>query len=374
MGNTKRQIGYDMLYLSVCALQGTVPDQERIAAVDLAALYRMCRFHSLTSIVCMALESAGVSISAEWREAKNKAVRKNMLLDAERMKICGLFEKQHIWHVPLKGSLLQALYPKLGMREMADNDILYDVAYQNQVMEIMVQNGYDARSVGRGNHDVYMKPPVFNFEMHTALFGETHNEKFYLYYKDIRKKLVANREGSYGFHFTDEDFYLYMLTHTYKHYSNSGTGLRSLLDCAVYLRRKGDTMDWHYINAESEVLGFADFVQSFAALSLKICEDPVCATFTEEERTMLEYILFSGTYGTMENSISKKLAAYNSKFAKFKYIWNRVFPDMNIYKAGYPFFYKHKWLLPVGWAYRISRGLIRSGKRIFREFNLVRKQ
>ena len=54
-----------MLYLSVCALQGAIPDQERIAAIDIAALYKMCRFHSLTAIVCMTLESAGVSVPAE---------------------------------------------------------------------------------------------------------------------------------------------------------------------------------------------------------------------------------------------------------------------------------------------------------------------
>ena len=32
-------------------------------------------------------------------------------------------------------------------------------------------------------------------------------------------------EGSrYGYHFSDEDFYLYMLAHEYKHFSGSGTG------------------------------------------------------------------------------------------------------------------------------------------------------
>lgn len=54
---------------------------------------------------------------------------------------------------------------------MADQDILYDSSRQNDVMNIMLGLGYSAESIGKSHHDVYHKPPIFNFEMHTALFG-----------------------------------------------------------------------------------------------------------------------------------------------------------------------------------------------------------
>jgi len=116
-----------------------------------------------------------------WRSGAcryNKAVRKNILLDAERTAIFERFEQQGIWYMPLKGSILKELYPENGMREMADNDILYDSTKQAEVKKIMLSMGYSAESVGKSHHDVYMKPPVLNFELHTLLFGAASDALF----------------------------------------------------------------------------------------------------------------------------------------------------------------------------------------------------
>jgi len=54
--------------------------------------------------------------------------------------------------MPLKGSMLKDLYPENGMREMADNDMLYDADKQQEVMGIMLGHGYTAESVGGGKN------------------------------------------------------------------------------------------------------------------------------------------------------------------------------------------------------------------------------
>ena len=79
-----------LLYLMACALQGVSAREEILADVNLKQLLIMAGNHSVASMVCMALEKTAIFASADeatkkhWLEAKNKAIRKNMLLDAER--------------------------------------------------------------------------------------------------------------------------------------------------------------------------------------------------------------------------------------------------------------------------------------------------
>ena len=72
------------------------------------------------------------------------------------------------------------------------------------------------------------------------------NEVFYHYYKHIEEKLLKANEKSYKRLFSDEDFYIYMTAHSYKHYSVGGTGLRSLLDSFVFVKEKGKHLNWDY--------------------------------------------------------------------------------------------------------------------------------
>lgn len=354
-----KETAYHMLYLTSCALHGQVPDKDKIAQMDLTKLYKMCRFHSLTSMVSMALESAGVSDS-RWKESMSKAIRKNIMLDVEREKICSFMEENGIWHIPLKGVILKEMYPKIGMRQMADNDILYDKAYQKEVLDFMLKNGYEAESVGKSHHDTYMKPPVLNFEMHTSLYNKLYDKTIYAYYSDVKNRLVRDENKKYSYHFTDEDFYIFMTVHEYKHYSNSGTGLRSLLDTYVYIHQKNDSLDWDYIYSELEKLGIGDFERKSRQLSIKVFSSPELPVLSDDERKMLEYYLFSGTYGTMEQFAQRKVEKFRKQTgstSKLKYIWSRIFPPMEIYEMHFPFFYRHKILLPVGWAYRLIRGV-----------------
>ena len=53
-------------------------------------------------------------------------MRKALLFDAERKGILDFMEQRGIWYLPLKGVVLKDYYPAVGMRQMSDNDILYD--------------------------------------------------------------------------------------------------------------------------------------------------------------------------------------------------------------------------------------------------------
>ena len=380
-------IACDIVYLCACALHGVKPDEQYARQLDLKRLYRMCQFHSLTAITCMALEQTGVFLDLDpavvkaFKDAKAKAIRKNMLLDAEREQIFKEMEQAGIWHMPLKGSVLQALYPKYGMRQMSDNDILYDPSGQKWLADIMERRGYDVEVCGKSNHDVFLKPPIFNFEMHTSLFGQFSGGAWYNYYKNVKERLLADEGASYRYHFTDEDFYLYMTAHTYKHYSYSGVGLRSLVDAYVFTEAKGGSMDWGYIGREAAGMGIADFEERSRLLAKKLFSSPAIpqeAGLTKEEEAMFSYFAGSGTYGTTKNYVKNRMSESQKGgsragfMAKLHFIYRRLFPTMEWYQNYEPFFAKHKVLIPFFLVYRFFRRLF-GKKKIWNELRAMRE-
>lgn len=369
---------YDMLYISACAVNGITPSEERMKQMDTDSLFSVCRFHSLTALVGLTLEKACVKLPEKWIEENARAIRKVLLLDAERQEILNFMEKSGIWYMPLKGVILKKLYPKIGMRQMSDNDILYDKTFQKQLKEFMLSRGYKAESVGVGHHDEYQKPPVYNFEMHTILYGqELEDNKIYSYYLNVKDRLIKDEGREYGYHFTDEDFYIYMVVHENKHFRLGGTGLRSLLDCYVYTSALGNILNWEYIENELEKIGLSDFAEKSRNLSMKIFSSDKLPELSADELELLDYYLTSGTYGTGEKYAENKIKRYTEKTgstSKFRYIMRRIFPEMKIYQMYFPFFYKHKILLPVGWLYRILRGVFCRRQKLKAEVKVIARK
>lgn len=60
-------------------------------------------------------------------------------------------------YLPLKGIIMKDYYPSVGMRQMSDNDILFDADAWERMEKHMISEGYKAEYVGKG-HDVYHKP------------------------------------------------------------------------------------------------------------------------------------------------------------------------------------------------------------------------
>lgn len=389
MNEKVRKLYGAIIYIIACALHKEVPDVQYIADVNLSEMYVLAQRHTLTAIVCMGLEAckaldvADGDIAAKWREARDKAIRKNMLMDAERSKIFAKLEQAGIWYMPLKGSVLQGLYPKYGMRQMADNDILIEAECQMLVKDIMVSLGFEAVSVGKRNHDVYEKPPIYNFEMHTSLFSAGYLSEWHEYYKQMKGRLIKDEKNAYGYHFSDEDFYVYMMAHAYKHYDGSGTGLRTLVDTYVYLSVKGDSMNWDYIYGQAQKLGIVDYVKDSNALAQRLFLEPLQTDklfelLSEKEQEQLAFYAGAGTYGNLKISVEKSFQKIQQGdraiwVAKCRYLWNRLCPDRDWFQKNKPFVYRHKWMIPFYLCFRLVRGILRSSKSIGVELKIIKK-
>lgn len=335
----------DAAYLAACAVKGEVPDSGRVSEMDLTALYQAAERHNLTAVAAMALESAGIR-QEPFLQAEGKAIRKAAAFDLERADVLAALEEAGIRYMPLKGCILKDHYPRLGMRQMADIDILIDPERREDVQRIMEGRGYTSELLPYSAHDTYQKPPVFNFEMHRLLFTVLSGEKLYLYFRNIWDRVIKDADNAYGYHLSPEDFYLHMIAHEYKHYSGGGTGLRSLLDTWVYLLHMGESMDRAYLAGELEKLELTDFEKTNRELAQKVFDG---GTMTKADEEMLDYILSSGTYGTVIHSADKIIA----RKGRMGYLLVRAFPPLQVMHAMYPVLDRWPILLPLCWLRRL---------------------
>ncbi len=384
----KHRAAADLIYLAGCAVNEIKPDMRRVEEMDLEPVHDLALSLSLNASTYLTLAEAyegnlpDIPLFQKWKEETDFVLYKEMRMDQERQALFFWMADHKIWHLPLKGILLKELYPRRGMRQMADNDILFDVNGQEQVHSWFLKRGFEAEDYRKGLHDKYFKKPFYNFEMHTALFSYMSDPLFQEYYRNVKARLLPVPGKKYEYCFGDEDFYVYMTAHNCKHYRNGGTGLRSLLDVFVYLRAKGDSLDWDLIGQEIKKLGITDYESQTRNLAEKLFGDPSQFSWdllSEREQIFLDEHVTLGTYGTIENQIKNRLQKIESDEnitsgrAKLHYIRQRFFPEPEFFQAYYPFFYRHRVLLPIGYIYRLIYGGIKNRKKLSSEAKALRK-
>lgn len=340
----------DLIYLCACAVNEETPDVASLTSTP-DEILDVAASHSLRAAAAMALQTAGVE-DGRATHAIDTAFRNAALFQYEMGEVEGRLQAEGIWYAPLKGAVIKDYYPQFWMREMADHDILVDAARASDVRDIMEGLGFSTESVGETNHDVYHKPPVLNFEIHTGLFDS--GSQFHDYYRDVKGRLIV--QDGCRHRFSDEDLYLYLVAHEHKHYSGGGTGLRSLLDVYVFLRKV--RLDLVYVGTEARKLGIEEFERRNRELAMGLFSG---WELGEDERSMLGYVLESGTYGTREQATRNFVGSSRSKahhvLSRLRVPVSRRSPGYEAFARQYPLFYRHKALLPALPLYRLWRSV-----------------
>ena len=116
-------------------------------------MYSLASRHMITAAIAFSLESAG------YRDKRSSnaiavAMRKTAIFDKAWGEIRQELEKARIWYMPREGAFLKEIYPKYGMREFSDHDILFDDSRADDVKAIMEEHGFTTEhrssSVGMG--------------------------------------------------------------------------------------------------------------------------------------------------------------------------------------------------------------------------------
>ena len=370
------------IYLTACAASGKTAELE---SVDFETLWDMSRSHNMTALTAKGLlptkafKNADEKEQKRWKNALDNSVKKTMLFDAERKKLLNFFEENGIWYMPLKGAVLNGLYKSYGTREFADNDILVDPEKTDDAKEHLLSRGYKFRS-DEFSADEYSKPPFFNFEIHRALIDESVEfERAYIYYKDVKNRLVKDAGNKYGYHFTDDDYYIYFIFHAFKHYDSRGTGFRTVADEYVVLNSDKLKLNFGYITKELDKLGIRVFEERLRELAVSLFSEPDRTEenlrgLNDDTREMLGFILSCSTFGEMKNLFKRDLDSISNgkKPSKAKYWLKRVFPPRSRFKYSNPFVYKHKIVYPFFLSYRMIVNPIRHRRYLKNEIRTVK--
>lgn len=368
------KIGLDMLYLASCAIHGRIPERERIEQMQLSNVFKMAKMHSMQAMVYIVLSKCveqygediiDAELYKKWRLAYHDVLKRLVRFDVEREALLNFLEEKGIWYLCLKGVVLQNYYPALGMRQMGDNDILIDAGGCRVVRDYFSGRGYNEISYGTGCHDSYSKGTVC-FEIHRELFSASQKRRYgFNYYSDVKGRLIkGNRPNELLF--SDNDFYVYYISHAEKHFASAGCGVRTLMDIFVYLSKKNGELDEKYIAKELRNLGISDYENRARELALKVFtadaleKDRIDEKLNDTERELLSYYIFSGTFGTLENMVENSMANITdgkpvTRGAKIKYVFRRIFPDRNFYRDNYPKAGKYLIAIPFLWALRLFR-------------------
>lgn len=236
--------------------------------------------------------------------------------------------------------------------------------------KIAIKNMYESFEVRSG---LLKSKRFYNNAFQTAVnYDELMN---------LKRKLIPDAEVPYRFHFTPEDFYVFVIAHAYKHYSRSGTGIRTLADIYIMNQKLGGTLNWEYVDSELRGLGIFSYEHESRELARKIfgiAELPTKANLSEAEQQMLAYYLGASTYGTIENRIlnqMQKLQPDDGAFTartKRKYLLSRIFPGREWCEAYAPTVYKYPVLLPFFWVWRLIYKGITNRKKVTQEIKTIK--
>ena len=323
---------------------------------------KLAKEHSLTAFLYCALDKYhyfakldNPKIEEYFRNHFLKNLRKTYLFEEERNKLYQFFEENKINYLPVKGVILNSMYPTLGSREFADNDILIDETRMKDTKKYFLSQGYDAGPSSLGSpHDEYYKEPSLNFEIHRFLFSESdeRSKSYYSYFRDTLTRNKRINHHSYMHLMSDEEFYVYFIAHANKHESFGGIGLRTLIDIYIYLKNKPNLNKEEVETLEKE-LEIYDLDCRLQAINNALIEHK-----GELDKEYFLFLVSSGTYGTTDHAVKQGIdremkKGKDSKEAAKSYLMKRVFPPMSYYKTSHPLAYKTKVLIPFVWIGRL---------------------
>ena len=339
-----------MVTLLKNAVDGTQTSLPEDVSFD--ELYKVSKMNNVDALCGYAIKSIKDNIPAEIWKAFEKSMFFSAMVDvrqdAEVVAVMDLLKQNEVPAILLKGYVLKKMYPVAHMRTMSDIDILIPPEKAQQAKDVLVARGYAVTYENVREFNAELKGMI-NIEIHLDMISATYKE-YHEYYSDIwQKARVENGE----YKLSDEDFIIYHVVHIMKHYISIGIGIRAFLDVYVFMREKGESLNYTYIDEELEKLGIKDFFYNVIAVSNMWFNG---AEETEITKEMAEFILAGGVFGAQE-----RVELYKEIEAGYKGKWHAIkaslFPDMHSMSAQYPILLKHKHLLVVFWVVRIFKKL-----------------
>ncbi len=333
---------------------------------DFSKLYNLAQNHRVTAMVApsvMKSQFADGQIKSAFSKELFKNTARYTAQERERQEISREFSENQIRHCFLKGSKVGVYYDNPDCRFMLDMDLFVEPEKYDLAGQLLLSGGYEINSY-EGDKDIgYIKKPFLIVELHKEL--KYDYDKGYDYYKGAFARM--NCLNGYEMNMTNEDFYVYILSHTAHHFETGGTGIKSMVDHYFLRQKLKPQCNAEFLADALAEIGLDKFSEKMDNLCDFWFENKDADELTKE---MSDYIILSGVFGNETNSYISGIirGAYGEKTDS--YFIQRLFPPLKKMRVRYTILKKCPFLLPVFWCVRIFNSFF-DRKKIIAETRAV---
>ena len=330
-------------------------------------LVQLSRAHSVDNLVYYAITRNNLKFPQSIFEAIKAGFRDHSFRyasnSAELEYVEKMFDDNGIEYILLKGSIIRNLYPNPDMRTSCDVDLLCKKEDAKKIEKLMVSSGFEYTNEADAV-DSYKKFPFVSFEIHKELMG---NRERFDCVKNPWGNSVPLENTKCGKQLSLEDFYLYMIAHTVKHFSSGGCGIRAIMDIYIFLKQYNDTLNWEYINSVLSEYSLFKFSSELILISKIWFSGETADEFSDE---LSSFIINSGTFGTKTTAdVQDEIYKRNGKvIVKTPSLLKVVFLSYKNMFRRYPVLNKAPYLLPIYWVIRIIDVIINKQDKVRKTF------
>ncbi len=354
------------ILISAIKSQITETDFEFPVNADFNKLFNLAQNHRVTAMIAPAVMKCGFAdgqIKSLFAKELFKCSARYTAQEKERQDLSEKFSEAGIKHCFLKGSKVGEYYKNPDCRFMLDMDLYVSAEKFEEAEKILLSCGYEVSTHDADKDKGYIKKPFLIVELHREL--KYDYDKGYEYYKGAFERMYC-ADGC-AMRMTDEDFYVYILSHTAHHFETDGTGIKSIVDHYFLRENLKPKCDLAILEKALEEIGLRQFEKNMD----KLCD----CWFKDGESDRLiaelsEYIFLSGVFGNEKNGYISGIIRGEYDDSSDSYFFRRLFPPLKTMKNRYNILKKAPALLPVFWCMRILTSLI-NPKRLLSETKTV---
>lgn len=321
------------------------PDRKTVKeALSLAKAHDVAHLAAHKMLTGGLIDSSDAELTNEATELYMSAVFRYGRREYESNKAFGALSAAEIDYIPLKGAVIQELYPEPWMRTSCDIDILIKPEKLGEADAALRASGV-VKIKENGSHEItYKTDSGICIELHFILLEEGRFKKAAERLDKVWLTATRDKTDSHRFIMSEELFFLFHLTHAAKHVENGGCGIRPIIDLDVIERGFGVCAE----NRKDLLVSCG--LYDFCVASEKLMAHWLDGTAADENtRRYEEYLLGAGTYGTLKNGIA---IGQTKSGGKIGYLFRKTFLPYSRMKYRYKVLSNAPILLPFCWIHR----------------------
>ena len=369
-----------MMIEMLCAhFRGNCPENERIQIDLLPKAIEEAGQQKLLPLVvdslCAIPEAMKLPDFAQYKRMARVQVMQQARRGIEFLEVYEKLKEAGVQALVVKGCVCRTVWPKGDLRVSADEDIYVRPADFEAACEALRGCGLscDETADPATDFEIGWRRPnsTLYIELHQQLFSQESGamgalQKYFEDAFDRAAKYTVEHGAGTVLSMSPEDHLLYLILHAYKHFIQSGFGIRQVCDVGLWARRYAADIDHDRLMrklSDSHALHFAAAVFAIAKEDLGIDPElPFCWDAIEVDRApMLADLLDGGVYG--DSTMSRQHAAPMTLEAvaasrgnrKKKSLLRRAFPPKNALLRDYPELKEHAARLPFVWMKRLLK-------------------